>query len=125
MATSYWDESRSAGDSLAAGKYLVEAAHTPGSPQLNSFGPNVTLAKELLEMGLRRPCSNTSRCARTSGKWTADNSSLERQRPAWVRPEVLRRESELLSHSRKTACLLKASRGSEQYQLIKSFIANA
>ncbi|MBV8841883.1 MAG: hypothetical protein JO307_03640 [Bryobacterales bacterium] len=24
---------------------------TPGSPQLNSFGPNVTLAKQLLERG--------------------------------------------------------------------------
>jgi hypothetical protein len=43
------------GDTLAAGKYLVEAAHTPGSPQLNSFGPNVTLAKELLEMGVTAP----------------------------------------------------------------------
>ena len=43
------------GDRMAAGKYLVEAAHTPGSPQLNSFGPNVTLAKELLEMGITAP----------------------------------------------------------------------
>ena len=31
--------------------YLIEAGRTPGSPQLNSFGPNMLLAKELLEKG--------------------------------------------------------------------------
>jgi hypothetical protein len=39
---------------VAGGKiYLLAAARTPGSPQLNSFGPNVTLAKELLNKGER------------------------------------------------------------------------
>jgi tetratricopeptide (TPR) repeat protein len=28
---------------------LLQAGRTPGSPQLNSFGPNVSLAKDLLE----------------------------------------------------------------------------
>jgi tetratricopeptide (TPR) repeat protein len=34
-----------------AKSYLLAAGKTEGSPQLNSFGPNMTLAKELLEKG--------------------------------------------------------------------------
>lgn len=36
-----------------AKQYLLRAGKTPGSPQLNSFGPNQKLAKELLEKGER------------------------------------------------------------------------
>ena len=39
------------GDTKQAGEYLLKAGQTPGSPQLNSFGPNMSLAKELLEKG--------------------------------------------------------------------------
>lgn len=34
-----------------AEKYLFEAGSTPGSPQLNSFGPNMMLAQALLKAG--------------------------------------------------------------------------
>jgi hypothetical protein len=39
------------GNVQLAGQYLLDAGSTPGSPQLNSFGPNLMLAKELLEKG--------------------------------------------------------------------------
>jgi len=32
-----------------AKKYLLEAGKSPGSPQMNSFGPNMTLARDLVE----------------------------------------------------------------------------
>jgi hypothetical protein len=43
-----------AGDIQGAEEHLLAAGRTPGSPQLNSFGPNMTLAKALLERGRRR-----------------------------------------------------------------------
>ena len=41
------------GDISEAKRYLLQAGETPGSPQLNSFGPNMLLARELLEKGER------------------------------------------------------------------------
>jgi hypothetical protein len=40
-------------DLSLAKQYLLAAGETPGSPQLNSFGPTMVLAKELLEKGER------------------------------------------------------------------------
>jgi len=37
------------GDIEKAEAYLIKSGETPGSPQLNTFGPNMSLAKELLE----------------------------------------------------------------------------
>lgn len=34
-----------------AKQYLIQSGKTPGSPQLNSFGPSFTLARVLLEKG--------------------------------------------------------------------------
>ena len=39
------------GDVAAAKKYLIAAGKTRGSPQLDSFGPEMTLAQALLEKG--------------------------------------------------------------------------
>ena len=39
------------GDVSAAKEQLLEAGRTPGSPQLGSFGPNVSLARDLLAKG--------------------------------------------------------------------------
>jgi hypothetical protein len=39
------------GNLTKAKKHLIEAGKTPGSPQLNSFGPNMLLAKALLKKG--------------------------------------------------------------------------
>jgi tetratricopeptide (TPR) repeat protein len=36
-----------------AKQYLLEAGKSPGSPQMNSFGPNMSLAQDLLEKGER------------------------------------------------------------------------
>jgi hypothetical protein len=41
------------GDLEGAKRYLLEAGRTKGSPQLDSFGPNMTLAKALAEKGER------------------------------------------------------------------------
>ena len=38
-----------AGDIDEAGKFLLEAGRTPGSPQLNSFGPDMLFASEMLK----------------------------------------------------------------------------
>ena len=42
------------GDTQASAHYLLASGASPGSPQLNSFGPNMALAKGLLDAGAGR-----------------------------------------------------------------------
>lgn len=39
------------GDMASARRHLIAAGKTPGSPQLNSFGPDFSFAREMLEKG--------------------------------------------------------------------------
>jgi len=62
-----------------AKKRLIEAGKTPGSPQLNSFGPDMSLANELLQKGEKDAvleylelCSKFWKRARNLEKWTAE-----------------------------------------------------
>jgi hypothetical protein len=43
------------GNTALAENHLLQSAQTPGSPQLDSFGPNTSLAKDLLEKGDAAP----------------------------------------------------------------------
>jgi len=58
----YWPRRASCGRSALHGGHLegarsclLAAGHTPGSPQLNSFGPSMSFAREMLEAGEREP----------------------------------------------------------------------
>jgi hypothetical protein len=65
-----------AGDLAAARRHLLEAGTTPGAPSLNSFGPNMTLAKELLERGgAETVLEYFNRCGRF---WKGDEGRLEK-----------------------------------------------
>jgi len=39
------------GNILKAKEYLLAAGNSPGSPQMDTFGPNMSLAKDLIEKG--------------------------------------------------------------------------
>ena len=63
------------GNLKLAAQYLLDAASTPGSPQLNSFGPNVTLAKELLDAGQSGPVLQYF--AQVRSFWKMDRGKLD------------------------------------------------
>jgi len=63
-----------AGDLETAKTHLLAAGRTPGAPELDSFGPNMSLAKELLEKGERdAPIEYFQLC---SSFWKMDDGQL-------------------------------------------------
>lgn len=64
------------GDVDAAKRELLRAGDTPGSPQLNTFGPNMLLAKELLQRGeVSTVVEYFSRCRKF---WERERGRLDR-----------------------------------------------
>jgi tetratricopeptide (TPR) repeat protein len=63
------------GDVKKASDYLLKAGETTGSPQLDSFGPNMALAKELLEKGEKEPVLKYFEQCRTF--WKMDQGKLD------------------------------------------------
>lgn len=63
-------------DVTAAAGYLISSAASPGSPTLNSFGPTMILAKEVLEAGRRDAVE--SYLSGVERFWRMNNGELER-----------------------------------------------
>lgn len=57
------------GDLQNAKHFLIKAGNTPGSPQLNSFGPNLSLAKQLLEKGEKEVVIEFLNLSKKFWKW--------------------------------------------------------
>jgi len=57
-----------------AKRYLIAAGNSPGSPQMDSFGPNMSLAKDLLEKGERESVLEYFELCRKF--WKMDNGQL-------------------------------------------------
>jgi tetratricopeptide (TPR) repeat protein len=68
------------GDIATASTYLLKAGMTKGNPHLDTFGPNMMLAKELLGKGERKPVLEYfDLCGKF---WTRDNEKLSQWRSA-------------------------------------------
>ena len=57
-----------------AKQHLIAAGNSPGSPQMNTFGPNMSLAKDLLEKGERQAVLDYFELCRKF--WKMDNGRL-------------------------------------------------
>jgi peroxiredoxin len=63
------------GNVAAAKAFLVEAGKSTGSPQMNSFGPNLSLARDLLQKGEREVViEHLNACKKF---WKMDNGRLD------------------------------------------------
>lgn len=63
------------GHTEEAKRYLRKAGESPGSPQMSSFGPNMSLAKDLLEQGERQAVLEYFDACRKF--WTMGNGRLD------------------------------------------------
>ncbi len=63
------------GHVVLASEFLIAAGRTPGSPQLDSFGPNMRLAQELLGVGNQQVVLDYLRLCRTF--WDPEFSQLD------------------------------------------------
>lgn len=68
------------GDVDEARRRLLASAGTPGSPQLNSFGPTMALASDLLERG--EAAAVLTYLERCKAFWTLERDRLERWQEA-------------------------------------------
>jgi len=74
------------GDIDEAKRLLLEAGKTPGSPQLDSFGPDMLFAKELLEKGEKKTVIQYfDLCARF---WRMEDGNLGKWRAQAERNEI-------------------------------------
>ncbi len=64
-----------AGNSAQASNFLIQSGKTAGSPQLNSFGPNMTLANVLLQKGEKDVVLEYFSLCRTF--WTMGSAKLD------------------------------------------------
>lgn len=63
------------GQTVEAKQYLLEAGKSPGSPTMNSFGPNMSLARDLLEKGERETVLQYFELCRKF--WEMDDGKLD------------------------------------------------
>jgi len=63
-------------DKASAAKYLLEAAKSPGSPQLDSFGPTMILADKLVAAGEREAVINYLQGIRSF--WRMDDGEIDK-----------------------------------------------
>jgi hypothetical protein len=77
--------SMKSGDTDAAANYLLKAGKTPGSPQLDTFGPDMTLANALLQSGKTEVVK--AYLKEIKSFWTMDYGAIDAWQAAIARGE--------------------------------------
>jgi hypothetical protein len=79
------------GDRETARKELRAAGRTPGSPQLNSFGPQFTLARELLQHGEQADREDVAVFLDDVARFWANSDTA----PAYARKDTLKKQQQI------------------------------